>query len=135
MDKNRTHAPGQNDTEEQLSTILHALRASRRRKVIHFLDDEKTDTTISTRSLARKIAGRENGIPPEHMSGEPYKNVYNALSHTHLPTLTKAGIIVYDPQRQHVEKGPSFHLAALLLKLNTPTVETFYRQFHRSGQS
>lgn len=135
MDKNRTRVPGENNTEKQLSTLLHALRASRRRKVIHLLDDEKTDTTVSTRSLARRIAGRENGIPPEHMSGEPYKNVYNALSHSHLPTLTKAGIIVYDPQRQHVEKGPSFHIAVLLLNLNTPTVETFYRQFREPGQS
>ena len=103
--------------------------------MIHLLDEEKVDTTVSTRFLARQIAARENGMAPEHMSGEPYKNVYNALSHSHLPTLTKAGIIVYDPQRQNVQKGPTFHLAVLLLNLNTPTVEAFYRQYSRSEKS
>lgn len=114
--------------EEYLSTLLHALRASRRRWVIHALEHEEDKKSVPTRLLARKVAARENGTTVEHATGEPYKNVYNALSQSHLPTLMRANIIVYDPQRQTVQKGPVFDLAALMLNLSQPAVETFYRQ-------
>jgi hypothetical protein len=114
--------------EELLSTLLHALRASRRRHVVRILEQIEDDKSASTRWLAQQIAAIENGIAVEHASGEPYKNVYNALSQSHLPTLTRAEVIVYDPQRQTVEKGPLFDLAALLLNLSQPAIETFYRQ-------
>jgi len=114
--------------EELLSTLLHALRASRRRHVVQILEHTEEDNSVSTRWLAQQIAAIENGIAVEHASGEPYKNVYNALSQSHLPTLTRAEVIVYDPQRQTVVKGPLFDLAALLLNLSQPAIETFYRQ-------
>lgn len=116
------------DIEEELSILLHALRASRRRCVIQCLEDLEESETVSTRLLAKQIAARENGIAVEYVSGEPYKNVYNALSQTHLPTLNGADIIVYDPKRQTVQRGPMFALAALVLNLSQPAIETFYRQ-------
>jgi len=114
--------------EEELSILLHALRASRRRCVIEYLEKTEESETVSTRLLAQQIAARENGIAVEYVSGEPYKNVYNALSQTHLPTLNSAEVIVYDPMRQTVQKGPLFDLAALVLNLSQPAIETFYRQ-------
>lgn len=51
--------------------------------------------------------------------------MYNALSQTHLPTLSDAGILIYDPQRQTVTYGPNFDIAALLIDINTLTVELF----------
>jgi hypothetical protein len=116
------------DIEEGLSILLHALRASRRRCVIQCLEDLEESETVSTRLLAKQIAARENGIAVEYVSGEPYKNVYNALSQTHLPTLNGADIIVYDRKRQTVQRGPMFALAALVLNLSQPAIETFYRQ-------
>lgn len=116
------------DIEEEVSILLHALRASRRRCVIQCLEDLEESETVSTRLLAKQIAARENGIAVEYVSGEPYKNVYNALSQTHLPTLNGADIIVYDPKRQTVQRGPMFALAALVLNLSQPAIETFYRQ-------
>lgn len=116
------------DIEEELSILLHALRASRRRCVIQCLEETKESETVSTRLLAQQIAARENGTAVEYVSGEPYKNVYNALSQTHLPTLNGADVIVYDSKRQMVQKGPLFDLAALLLNLSQPAIETFHRQ-------
>jgi hypothetical protein len=112
--------------EEQLSILLHSLRASRRRHVIALLDAHRVDEPLPTRWLTRQVVGRENGIDPDQVSGERYKNVYNALSQSHLPTLSEADVIVYDPQRQTVQRGELFRLTILLLNLNRPTVETFY---------
>jgi len=108
MDRSWHHILEEKDVENQLSILLHALRASRRRKVIHLLDDGKADTTVSTRWVARRIAASENGIPPDQVSGQIYKNVYNALSQSHLPTLAEAEVIVYDPQRQMLGKRSIF---------------------------
>lgn len=76
------------NSEEALSALYHALRAPRRRAVIHFLQQDD-DEVITTRELARKIASREQGLTDQQATGEPYRNVYNALSQTHLPTLAR----------------------------------------------
>lgn len=110
--------------EHLLSTLYHSLRAARRRYVIQFL--QETDSqTLTTRQLARKIASVEQNVSERRATGEPYRNVYNALSQTHLQTLSEAGIIIYDPERQTVARGRNFALAALLLDTNTPTVGVF----------
>jgi hypothetical protein len=125
--RDREKTGGENpEMEEKLSVLLHSLRASRRRHVIALLDEQKAEESVSTRWLARQIAGRENGTSPDRVSSEQYKNMYNALSQSHLPTLTDADVIVYDPQRQMVQRGQSFSLAILLLNLNRPTVRAFY---------
>lgn len=123
------------DREETLSMLFHSLRASRRRCVIALLDDEQAADAISTRRLARQIAGRENGQDPSQVNSIRYKNVYNALSQSHLPTLTEARIIVYDPQRQMIHRGPLFTLALLLLNLNQPTVAAFYEHYSETDAS
>ena len=115
-----------NELEKQLSIVLHCLRTCRRRYVIQSLED--TNESKTTRQLARQIAGKENGMHSTCVSGEQYKNVYNALSQSHLPTLNGADVIVYDPKRQTVQRGPMFALAALVLNLSQPAIETFYRQ-------
>lgn len=114
----------ENGTEEYLSTMYHALRAPRRRRAVNILT-EVDGGAVSVRSLAKKITAGECAVPLEHATGEPYRNVYNALSQTHLPTLADAEIIIYDPKRQTVSKGASFDLAALLLATDTPTVSVF----------
>ncbi|WP_424005690.1 DUF7344 domain-containing protein (plasmid) [Haloarcula salina] len=112
--------------EEKISNHLHALRAPRRRLAIHLLAGRGSASQTSTRWLARRIASQENNLDPGLVSGKRYKNVYNALSQSHLPTLSGAEIIVYDPHRQEVHLGPSFELAHFLLNLNEPAIEMFY---------
>lgn len=116
----------ESEIERELSQHLHALRALRRRHVIDLIAEVSGSQSVSTRWLALQIAGLENEENPDSVSGENYRNVYNALSQTHLPTLSRANILVYDPQRQTAWKGDSFALALLLLKLNRPAVETYY---------
>lgn len=114
------------EIEAKLSTLLHALRCLRRRQVVRLLNNGPDEDSVSTRWLARQIAGRENEVSPVLATSKQYKNVYNALSQTHLSTLSDANIIVYDPQRQEVNSGPELTLAKLLLDITEPVIETFY---------
>lgn len=106
-----------------LSEVYHALSASRRCHTIQLLARSE-DGTLPVRELAREIAAIEEGVPPDHATGEPYRNVYNALSQTHLSTLSDAGIIIYDSDRQTVAAGPNLDVAALLIVLNQATYQT-----------
>lgn len=112
------------DLDRLISALYHSLRASRRRSVILLLN-ETSSRILTTRELARKIASIEKRIPERQATGEPYRNVYNALSQTHLPTLSDANIIIYDGERQTITAGVNFDLAALLIDTNTPTVHVF----------
>lgn len=102
---------------DALFDVYHALRASRRRYVIHILF-ESSEEELMVRTLARQIAAIEEDIPPDNAAGEPYRNVYNALSQTHLSTLSDAKIVVYDPNRQTVAKGSNFRTAVLVSVLS-----------------
>lgn len=114
---------GDTNDDSFLSLLYHALRARRRRETIRFV--RATDSsTVTVRTLAKNIAAVEQGVPPMRATGEPYRNVYNALSQSHLPTLADAGIIIYDPKRQTVSPGPNLLLAALLVAITEPTIET-----------
>jgi len=84
--------------------------------------EEGNSSVLSTSELARKVTSEEMGVRETHATGEPYRNAYNALSQTHLPTLDAASIVIYDPKRQMVSRGDYFELAALLLDTNTSTV-------------
>lgn len=107
----------------QLSEVFHALSAPRRCWVIQLLAESDEDT-LSVRHLARNIAAIEEGVPTECATGEPYRNVYNALSQTHLSTLADTDIIIYDSDRQTIAAGPKFDVAALLVVLNRATYQT-----------
>lgn len=124
----------QKETVQQLLSMLyHALRASRRRIVLRCLQNAESEI-LTTRELARRIASREQAVPREQATGEPYRNAYNALSQTHLPTLSDAGIVVYDDERQTVSPGKNFEIAKLLIDTNALTVDVF-RSLLRSYES
>lgn len=106
-----------------LSMLHHALRATRRRYVIELLASTD-EPVLSVRDLAREVAAREHALPVDRATGEPYRNAYNALSQTHLPTLARGSILIYDPNRQTVSRGANFTLAALLVAINRPAVQT-----------
>jgi len=115
----------QKETVQQLLSMLyHALRASRWRIVLRCLQNAEGEV-LTTRELARRIASREQAVPRERATGEPYRNAYNALSQTHLPTLSDAGIVVYDDERQKVSPGQNFEIAKFLIDTNALTVDVF----------
>ncbi|MGN8219685.1 DUF7344 domain-containing protein (plasmid) [Halococcus morrhuae DSM 1307] len=110
------------DEESFLSLLYHGLRARRRREVIHLI--HATDILpLSVRSLAREITATEHGLSRAQATGEPYRNVYNALCQSHLPTLADASIVIYDSKRQTVDEGPNLLLAVFLVKISRPAVE------------
>jgi hypothetical protein len=114
--------------EEFLSTIHHALRTWRRRQTIRIIGT-RPDPVISVREVAKELTASEQGTEPVHATGEPYRNVYNALVQTHLPTLSDAGIIVYDSERQTVSRGQNFTIASLVLEVEKP----IFRRLHPSN--
>lgn len=112
------------DYEQFLSNLYHVLQARRRREVIRIIHTTD-DSTLSVRSIAREIAAVEYDLAQTNATGEPYRNAYNALSQTHLPTLADADIVIYNSERQTVSRGGNLPLAALLVDINEPTIETF----------
>ena len=109
-----------NDTP--ISVLYHALRAPRRRLAIQTLEESDTNG-VSTRELARNITSKEHGIPFDRATGELYRNVYNALTQTHLPTLADANIVIYDSERQTVSRGDNFLIAVLLLSIDSAAID------------
>ena len=110
-----------------VSELHHSLRARRRRLVVQAVRRED-EATVPVRSLAREIAANEHGIPNSQATGEPYRNAYNALSQTHLPTLASTRIILYDPMRQTVSAGPNLSVAALVIEITRPAITLLYDQ-------
>ncbi|RQH01822.1 hypothetical protein EA472_05760 [Natrarchaeobius oligotrophus] len=90
------------------------------------------DDDLSVRILAKEITAREQGIPSDRATGEPYRNVYNALSQTHLSTLSDANIIIYDSERQVVTAGSNLMIALLLSNLNETALQTLQSEEHAS---
>jgi hypothetical protein len=109
-------------TDELLSQMYHSLRAPRRRMVIRIFGERESEQ-LSTRELARRIAGKECDTSPENATGEPYRNVYNALSQTHLPTLSDALVVIYDSERQTVAPGQCLPIATVLLSIDESAVQ------------
>lgn len=108
---------------EGLSSTYHTLRAPRRCYAIERLWDDDCEQ-LTVRTLAREIAAREEDVSPECATGDKYRNAYNALSQTHLPTLDDAEIIIYDSNRQTVVPGPNFTLAVLVIAINRTVFRT-----------
>lgn len=106
------------------SKVYHALRTPRRRYVIELVAEN--DDEISVRALAKEITSQEQDVMLEHATGEPYRNTYNALSQTHLDTLSEADIIIYDSERQTVTAGPNLMIALLLSNLNQVLFQTLH---------
>ncbi|SET54907.1 hypothetical protein [Natrinema hispanicum] len=112
--------------DDFLSQVYHSLRASRRRYVIKLVAE--SDDELSVRTLAKEITAQEQDVSVDCATGEPYRNVYNALSQTHLSTLSDANIIIYDSKRQVVTAGSNHTLALLLSNLNEIALQTLLSQ-------
>jgi len=112
----------ESDTEV-LTDVYHALRTPRRCYVIRILA-ETDEESLSTRTLAERITTVEEGTPVELVGGSAYRNVYNSLSQSHLPTLSETKVIIYDSDRQVIRTGPRFQFAVLVLSISRTTYQT-----------
>lgn len=117
----------QNLDEETLSSLYNILCTSRRRRAIQVLHQSEAPV-IAVRDLSREIAAAEHMVPLSHATGEPYRNVYNALSQTHLPALAAVDIVIYDSKRQTVSPGSRLTVAVLLAEITRSTVEILYSE-------
>lgn len=114
--------------DDYLSRVYHSLRAPRRRYVIKLISN--SDDGLSVRTLAKEITAREQDVSVDCATGEPYRNVYNALSQTHLSTLSNADVINYDSERQIVTAGPNLTIALLLNTLNQAAIQMLRDRNH-----
>jgi len=84
--------------------VIQALRAS---------DSE----TLAVRELARAVAAAETAGNSQVVTNGQYRNVYNALTQTHLSKLAAEEVIEYDTNRKVIAAGVNLRMAHRLLAL------------------
>lgn len=81
-------------SELSKDAIFDLLRSSRRREVLHYLNEQATETNIGT--LAEHVAAVENDIDVNELTSTQRKRVYISLYQSHLPKMADHGVIEYD---------------------------------------
>jgi len=131
-------------TDQSLSAIHHALRASRRRLVIALVahralsphssieirnvptQSSISDATVSASQLAREITSIEHNISLEHATGSQYHNTYTALIQTHLPELDNLGAIKYDKDRKEICSDRNLIAMAMVAAITSPIAQVLF---------
>ena len=132
-------------TDQSLSDMHHALRASRRRLVISLVAhryftanplpgggnrrgrrDTQRELEVSVRQLAKEIAAIEQNTSLEEATGDDYRNVYTALIQTHLPELHRIGAIQYDDNRKTVLPERNLAALAIVAALSSPIAQMLF---------
>ncbi|RQG89808.1 hypothetical protein EA462_07250 [Natrarchaeobius halalkaliphilus] len=80
--------------------VSDALAHSRRRSILAVL--HRRNGSVSTRSLARAVTADESGFVVYPSSSDDVDDVYVSLVHVHLPILSDADLIAYDPDSGRV---------------------------------
>lgn len=96
-----TNVCGGGETDSAKDTIFMILRSSRRRLLLHYL--EQSDGTRTRGELARYVAAAEENVEMSQVTTTDRKRVYVSLHQTHLPTMDDVGIIDYDKDRGTIE--------------------------------
>lgn len=78
------------------TTVFELLADERRRYALHHLS--RAVGAVELADLAEQIALREGDTSPDRRD-----RVLAGLYHRHLPKLTDAGVVAYDPERETVE--------------------------------
>ena len=92
-----------------LTEVYELLSAPRRCYVVRVLQKADEDW-LSVRATAKRVAALETGMPRSAVSGDTYRNVYNALIQTHLSKLAAADVIIYDPDRKLIRVDSEYQL-------------------------
>ncbi len=130
-------------TDQSLSVIHHALRASRRRLVVGLVAHRaistasahskgesprstSTETVVTVRRLAKEIVSIEEDVSVNQATGDPYHNVYTALIQTHLPELKDVGAIKYDADRKEVKPDSNLIALAMTAAIVSPIAQMLF---------
>jgi hypothetical protein len=100
-----------------LVVFYQLFSAPRRCYVIQALNASASET-LTVRELARAVATAESAESTEVIKNAEYRNVYNALTQTHLSKLAAEEIIEYDTNRKVITAGRNFQTAHRLLALS-----------------
>lgn len=99
-----------------LPMFYQLFSAPRRCYVIQALRASDGDT-ITVRELARAVAAAETAGSSQVVTNGQYRNVYNALTQTHLSKLAAEEVIEYDTNRKVIAAGVNLRMAHRLLAL------------------
>lgn len=99
-----------------LSAFYQLFSAPRRCYVIQALRASDSET-LAVRELARAVAAAETAGSSQVVTNGQYRNVYNALTQTHLSKLAAEGVIEYDTNRKVITAGGNLRTAHRLLAL------------------
>lgn len=132
-------------TNQSLSQIHHALRASRRRLVIGLLayrtltsdSEESSDSppdfpvappgaAVSVRQLAREIVMVEENVTRDHATGDSYHNVYTSLIQTHLEELHDLGVLIYDEDRKQIAADQNLIPLSMVAAITSPVARLLF---------
>lgn len=80
--------------------VFEMLSNQRRRYVVHYLRTHEGKSEL--RDLARTIAAWENDKPPDEVTSQERRRVYNGLQQVHLPKLDEVGVVEFDADRSTV---------------------------------
>jgi hypothetical protein len=97
-----------------LTEVYELLSAPRRCYVLRVLH-ETDDDRLSVRATAKRVAALETDTPRSTVSGGTYRNVYNALTQTHLSKLAAADVITYDSDRKLIRASSEYQLLRRVL--------------------
>jgi hypothetical protein len=105
------------DLIEHVARVFNGLSEPRRVYAVEYLSSYEPGSEVGLRELAKVVAGREHGKPPEEVTHPEYKSVRGSLDNWHLPALDHIGIIEYDDDRTTAQIKPDirFHRATLAL--------------------
>lgn len=91
-------------TELTNDTVYDILSNRRRRFVVHALKRE--NGAIKTPKLSTYVAAWELDVEPQQVPPDKRRSVHTTLRRTHLPKLSRNGIVTVDEERNRVEPAP-----------------------------
>lgn len=114
---------------DSLSTeaVFETLSSQRRRYTLHYLKQRGEPVTV--RDLSEQVAAWENDIDRESVTPKLRKRVYTALHQTHLPKMSKLGVIEYDSDRGVVGMTPYVSQLDIYLDV-VPSDDISWGQFY-----
>lgn len=141
---NDAHITAEQYTDQSLSSIHHALRASRRRLVVGLVAHRQISTaelefdggatqsksqnnvTVTVRRLAKEIVSIEEGVCIDHATGDKYHNVYTSLIQTHLPELNDISAIEYDDDRKKLTPDKNLLALSMVAAVSSPIAQMLF---------
>jgi hypothetical protein len=137
------HATAAQYTDQSLSVVHHALRASRRRLTISFVAHQAlttgqdatesgrsqlvhTEASMPVRQIAKEIVAVEEDTPVDQTTGDAYHNVYTALIQTHLPKLDDIEAISYDVDRKEIAPAENLLALAMVAAITSPVAQMLF---------